>query len=136
MSDVLFANSDQVASKVMDGEAILINLTTGVYYSLDDTGGVIWSLIEGGTTADAIVQLLSSRYGRDAEVMRADVAPFVAGLVEEGLVLASTEANAGSIVDVAMPDAWNAPQMEKFTDMADMFALDPPLPGLAEQSAG
>ena len=38
------ANEQQVAAKVMDGEAIIINLGTGIYYSLGTTGGFIWSL--------------------------------------------------------------------------------------------
>jgi len=33
-------NEEEVASKVMDGEAILINLSNGIYYSMDKVGGV------------------------------------------------------------------------------------------------
>ena len=32
-SNFISANEQQVAAKVMDGEAILINLGTGIYYS-------------------------------------------------------------------------------------------------------
>ena len=32
-SDVITANEQRVAAKVMEGEAILINLMTGAYYS-------------------------------------------------------------------------------------------------------
>ena len=31
-------NTEEVAAKVIDGEAIIINLTTGVYYSMDGVG--------------------------------------------------------------------------------------------------
>ena len=34
-------NKEEVAAKVMDGEAILINLSNGIYYSMDKVGAVV-----------------------------------------------------------------------------------------------
>lgn len=47
--------SDQIAAKVMDGEAVIIDLATGVYYSMDGVGGLIWSLIEATQSMDDMV---------------------------------------------------------------------------------
>ena len=38
MVQYLKPNSDGVASKIVDGEAILINLSNGMYYSMDAVG--------------------------------------------------------------------------------------------------
>ena len=136
MTEVIHANSHQVASKVMDGEAILINLSTGIYYSLDDTAGLIWSYVEHGTTAETIVDALCAQYGLQRDAATADVEKFVNELKEEGLLLVGSESDLGTgdaPTDMPAGD-YAAPAMEKFTDMADMFALDPPLPGLAGQA--
>ena len=39
-------NYPQVINETIDGEAIIINLVTGSYYSLDKTGAEVWELIE------------------------------------------------------------------------------------------
>ena len=42
-------NEEEVAAKVLDGEAILINLSNGAYYSTDKRGAFIWSWSRPGT---------------------------------------------------------------------------------------
>ena len=44
----LIPNKKEVAVKIMDGEAIFINLSSGVYYSMDSIGAIIWEMIENG----------------------------------------------------------------------------------------
>ena len=55
LDDHLRPNGEEVAAKVMDGEAILINLSNGMYYSMDKVGGFIWELIEGGYSIQQVV---------------------------------------------------------------------------------
>jgi len=52
MPERLMPKSDQIAAKVMDGEAVIIDLASGVYYSMDGVGGLIWSLIEATQSMD------------------------------------------------------------------------------------
>ena len=42
----LRVNRPTVISETIDGEAVVINLDSGHYYSLDGTAGEIWSLVE------------------------------------------------------------------------------------------
>ena len=37
---------NNVLAKVIDGEAILINVSTGAYYSLNGVGGLVWQWID------------------------------------------------------------------------------------------
>ncbi len=137
-SDVIAANEKQVAAKVMDGEAILINLGTGIYYSLGATGGFIWSIVEKRVRIQDIVGSIVEHYDVSAAEAQADVLRLSAELCEEGLAVMSTDSLSA---DAALPKPnarlpYEAPTLEKFTDMAEMFALDPPLPGLSQSSAG
>ncbi len=137
LSSFVVPNEQQVAAKVMDGEAILINLATGTYYSMPATGGFIWSLIERRMSLNDIVRNLAIMYDAEQQELEADVASLCQALCDEGLLTIATEGNTS---DTILPHPggrleYSAPTLEKFTDMAEMFALDPPLPGLGTGSA-
>jgi Coenzyme PQQ synthesis protein D (PqqD) len=137
-SSFVAANEQQVAAKVMDGEAILINLSTGIYYSLGTTGGFIWSLVEKRPAIQDIVRSVVEHYDVSEAVALRDVLRLGEELCAEGLAITSTAGAADS--ELPKPGGarlpYDAPSMEKFTDMAEMFALDPPLPGLSQTAAG
>ena len=62
LDDRLRRNEDEIAAKVMDGEAIIINLVSGVYYSMDKVGGAIWAMIEDGRSLGEMVTTLTEQY--------------------------------------------------------------------------
>ncbi len=133
LSTFVVPNEQQVAAKVMDGEAILINLATGTYYSIPGTGGFIWSLIERKLCLNDIVSEVAANYDIGRDQIESDVLRLSGELCDEGLVIVATagitnDATIGATVN-RLP--YEPPTLEKFTDMAEMFALDPPLPGLA-----
>jgi hypothetical protein len=136
MSEVIYANDNEVASKVMDGEAILINLGTGIYYSLDDVASCIWSAIETGSTVEQIAEQVCAHFDASSGDVFADVSEFTALLQAEGLTrVVEEEARIAPEVNPVVPRAdYAAPTLEKFDDMAEMFALDPPLPGLSSSN--
>jgi hypothetical protein len=136
MSDGTFrVREEEVAAKVIDGEAIIINLATGMYYSLTGTGGEAWALLESGRTLSEIAEHLSRRYGVPLGQAREDVERLAGDLIAEKLVevraapgpVGATGA-ATSAEGTAGPYA--APVLEAYRDMADLLALDPPMPGL------
>lgn len=134
MQKILKPNTAEVAAKEIDGEAVLINLTNGMYYSMDLVGGFIWSLIENGHDLDTIANAVADRYGIEKSVAAADVETLADKLVEERLALPSdAEAASAAAIPENAPDgdAYAAPQLNKFDDMVDLFALDPPLPELS-----
>ncbi|MGD9509362.1 MAG: PqqD family protein [Geminicoccaceae bacterium] len=128
------AKPDEVAAKVIDGEAVLINLATGVYYSMRGSGAYLWSQLEPGSSVACLSASLADRYGIDSERARQDVRRLVDELRAEGLVVSSdvlVAADGTPAPEIgAAPEPYEVPRLEKFDDMADMFALDPPLPEL------
>jgi hypothetical protein len=136
MSDeiTLSAKPDEVAAKVIDGEAVLINLATGVYYSMRGSGAYVWSQLESGSSVARLSDSLADRYGIGSERARQDVERLVDELRTEGLIVASdvpAAAGGAPAAEIgAAPEPYEMPRLEKFDDMADMFALDPPLPEL------
>jgi Coenzyme PQQ synthesis protein D (PqqD) len=126
-------NSQEVAAKVMDGEAILINLSNGIYYSMDKVGGRIWELVEKGYSLEEMVTTIAKRYEVATEQAQSDVERLVAELLQENLVL---EADGASPQETTPFDGseqrepYEAPQLNIYRDMGALLALDPPMPGL------
>lgn len=137
--DSLHANEQQVAAKVVDNEAILINLSNGMYYSMGGVGALIWSLIVKRHTLSDITKTICSQYDVLNEKAFDDLQTLATELLKEDLVtlsqdgVASTDANLKDEQQSKLP--YEAPNLSKYDDMADMFALDPPLPGLADVSS-
>jgi hypothetical protein len=122
-----------VAAKVMDGEAILINLSNGIYYSMDKVGALVWELIEKNCSADDMVASIISRYEVDSSQAQNDVERLLKELVDEKLILEVDDAARGDIEfspQVGTKQPYEAPQLNVYRDMGDLLALDPPTPGL------
>ena len=71
----------------MNGSAVMMDIATGKYYNLGEVGGRIWELLEEPMTMAALVQKLTAEYDVSAEQCRADILPFLAKLLERGLVI-------------------------------------------------
>ncbi|MGD2124293.1 MAG: PqqD family protein [Gemmatimonadota bacterium] len=125
-------NAAEVAAKVIDGEAIIMNLANGLYFSMDNVGAAIWEFIEAGQSLEIMGRTLSDRYGVDQETAMSDVSRLAGELLEENLVLMAPE----NLPVPPMPNGvgsegqYSSPVLNKYSDMADLLALDPPMPDL------
>jgi len=124
-------NAPAVVSEIIDGEVVIMNLTSGNYYSSDGVGAVIWGCIEGGRTLGDIERLLSLRYRAGAEDIAAALAAFFDRLIEERLVreiaLPPTPAadNGQAFDGAAGRERFVLPALHVYTDMQDLLLLDP-----------
>jgi hypothetical protein len=135
LKDRLRAREEEVAAKVIDGEAIIINLATGVYYSMDNVGALVWDVLQGGHSLEEAVLAVTSHYDVSREQAESNVRDLVQELVQENLMLSSENG-------VAVPAPRTMEQQEKvpyeipklniYRDMGDLLALDPPVPGLGD----
>jgi Coenzyme PQQ synthesis protein D (PqqD) len=126
-------NNEEVAAKVMDGEAILINLSNGIYYSMDKVGGVVWELVERNHSPKEIVAFIINRYEVESERVQADVERLLKELVDERLILEADDVVGGNREQPRQADTketYEQPQLNIYRDMGDLLALDPPTPGL------
>lgn len=75
-----------VVSADLDGEMVLLNTETGIYFGLDAVGSEIWSMLESGLAPSAIVERMLAEYAVERDQLEADVSAFVARLVQAKLV--------------------------------------------------
>src|SRR5574340_1382919 len=130
----LHVNRPTVTHEIIDGEAVIVNLVTGNYYSLDKTGADIWSLIEKGVAVSSIAHALALGYEGDPSSIRESVLRLVAQLREEGLVIVDgLEGTAESVSSDRLVAArepgkakppFESPVLQKFTDMQELLVLD------------
>lgn len=126
-------NSPRMVHETIDGEAIIIDLETGTYYSTNGSGAVIWEGIREGKSVDEILTGLSSLYESDDQIMRSAVLDFLKQLEQASLILPETKDETGTceVVEassdgpVQQPTDFRAPQLQRYTDIQDLLLVDP-----------
>jgi len=131
-------NEKDVAVKVLDGEAIMINLTNGTYYSLDKVGTAIWELIERGEPLAQVLQVVTRRYEVDSDTAKGDLKRLVGEMLGEGIVVEGEgEASPSTAPPPAEPASerlpYESPELSIYRDMSDLLDLEPPTPGAAQE---
>lgn len=87
---VVTATPGQISSDLA-GEAVILDLTSGVYYGLNEVGAKIWNLIQQPQTIQAIQHSLLQEYDVDPEVCTQDLLQLLQELQAAGLVNISHE---------------------------------------------
>ena len=81
----VFAPSDDIVAREIEGELIIVPLTSGIgdmedeLYTLNATGRAIWAHLDGHTTLAQIIAALAVHYDAPSGEIECDVL----GLVEE-----------------------------------------------------
>ncbi|MDE3154717.1 MAG: PqqD family protein [Acidobacteriota bacterium] len=86
--------SDAVVARELDGETVLLNLDTGIYFGLDAVGTRIWGLLSAGEPLDRVLAVLVAEYDADAAVLARDLLDLVRQLNGKGLVTVRSAAGA------------------------------------------
>jgi hypothetical protein len=70
----------------LDGEAVLLNLDTGIYFGLDEVGTRMWQLIERHSRLDAVRDAIVGEFDVDAPTAERDLLALAESLRAKGLV--------------------------------------------------
>ena len=119
-------NAPHVVGEIIDGEAVVVNLRDGVYYSMSGVAATIWRLVEQGATPEQIVEVLSVQYAARDGMIRGAVDSFLVRLVAEDLV--RQEPGTAPDLDTTPPvggEPFADPVFEKFEDFKDLLLIDP-----------
>jgi hypothetical protein len=124
--------SDKVIGKVLDDEAVIINLATGIYYGLDGVAARVWDYISQGVSRGSVTQELLLRYPDHPESER-ELTQLLQQMCEAGLLIEDEGgADAGASM-IEWPADYLPLEMVCYDDVAEMVALDPPLPELSHE---
>jgi hypothetical protein len=130
-------DTPRVIYEIIDGEAVMIHMEKGYYYSLDRAGSTIWNLLDQGTAVSKITPLLQQHYTAEPAQIEEGVRNLLLQLQTEELIVPGRRAQAGTEKDEQTSTHMNgsaagqnkipfiAPELHKYTDMEDLLLLDP-----------
>ncbi len=122
-------NRPDVVCEVFEDEVVVVNLSSGTYYSLAGTAAEIWNYLEKGFGQDAIVNSLADAHRRSAAEIQSDFHPFLAQLIEQKLLVPDLAGINSSPIPADSSRMSNAPYappaLETYTDMQELLLLDP-----------
>ena len=78
--------SGSVLSEVLADEAVLLDLASGNYYALNESGTFIWNLLERGCSEAELRRALAERYPGRLAALEADLAFFLDRLADKQLI--------------------------------------------------
>jgi hypothetical protein len=118
-----------IVSEIIDEEAIVMDLSSGSYFSAEGAGAVIWDGIVCGFEAAAIKQRILQSFSLGPAVLDADFEDFAGALLANNLVEIADRAAAAS-VDWSVPlpahkRDYDPPVLNRYDDMQDLTLLDP-----------
>ena len=120
-----------VTHETIDGEAVIINLDSGNYYSLVDVGSFIWGLIDKGASASEVQNVILDTYQGDAGDVAQGVQHLLAELQQENLIVPIDVAGDIDFTKAAPSNnkhekpSFNPPSLNKYSDMQELLLLDP-----------
>jgi hypothetical protein len=77
---------DDVLVRVLDGEAVVLNLESESYFGLDEVGTRMWTLLTESDSIQDAYDILLAEYDVEPAQLKADMADLIAQLQENGLV--------------------------------------------------
>lgn len=123
-----------VAADVLDDEVVIVDLTTGHYYTIDGTGCEIWRLLTAGVSVGDVISTMTARYSGSPEAIAGHVEGIVGDLLGLGLVVMAGDSDTGTAPDTD-PSAILSPAdvplpfvpatLLGFDDMENLLLLDP-----------
>jgi len=70
----------------VDGEIVLMQFSSGAFFSMDDTARAVWQQVEDGRTVQEVIEHLADVFDGDASVIAADTVAFLRDLESNGLI--------------------------------------------------
>ncbi|MDG2383307.1 MAG: hypothetical protein P8N76_16675 [Pirellulaceae bacterium] len=122
-------NSPHVVEEKIDDEVMVIHLVSGVYYNMVSPAADIWQSIINGVSLPSLTTYYVRHFPDCEKSIIADLASFVAALESEQLIV-STAPNGNTMENENLlpphaPNAWKAPELNRYTDMQEMLLVDP-----------
>jgi hypothetical protein len=90
LNDYVKKNNEKIAYRVIEDEAVVVNLKESTFHTLNPVGTFIWQQFNGKTAIESIIQRLADEFQIDLDTARLDCLEFINSLVEEDLISLST----------------------------------------------
>jgi outer membrane protein assembly factor BamB len=125
-------NTPHVVAETLDGEATIVDLDSGTYYALNESGSLIWDGLIAGSPPSEVAATLAGAYELEADDATRSVEDLVKKLAEANLIVDASEAGQNGATPAASAPSSNGsrrqyaePELSAYTDMQELLLLDP-----------
>jgi len=80
-----------IVFRELDGEAVILNLESGIYFGLDQVGTRIWQLIQEHGSLQKVFETMCDEFDVGSDALERDLLELMDDLCAKGLVRASPE---------------------------------------------
>ncbi len=93
--DIIYAPSEDVVAREIEGELIIVPLATGIgededdLFTMNQTGKEIWNRLNGENRLQDVVEELSTEFAAPAREIEKDVVEFVRELMKRKMLVES-----------------------------------------------
>jgi hypothetical protein len=85
--DSVFGRRDRVMVQQVEGQAVLLDIASGEYFSLNEVGGRVWELCDGTRTVAEVVDAICTEYDVPPTTAMSDAGALLESLAGAGLVI-------------------------------------------------
>lgn len=83
--------AEGVVSRVLDGEAVLLDLASGKYFGLNEVGSRLWEHVQEEIAFSELLRKLHTEYEVDIADLRRDVEELLGELESKGLITLTSQ---------------------------------------------
>lgn len=120
----MFTLNPRLAADVFDGEYIIANLDTGMYYSVQ---GIAVSLIHALPFDDhhEVIQSLADAIPQYTDAIQSELPPIFQQLLDEDIIREADVGDEAVSDTIDAPATYEPPRFNRYADMQDLLMLDP-----------
>jgi hypothetical protein len=116
--------SKDIVFESFDGEAVVLDLSTGRYFGFSDSGSRIWQALSSGVAAHALI----GQSAGGATIGLAELDGFISQLLEFGLLAPAADTPAQPVSGdllAGLAQTSEPIKVEVHDDLADLILVDP-----------
>ena len=124
------SNGPRFVDESIDGEALIMDMVTGTYYTCLGPSTVAWDALKRGVEPGEVASMVASAYQVSAADVGRDLDAFVTELLAEEMLVVAEDGPSAAVVPPSdasggPPGAYEPMRIERYTDLADLILLDP-----------
>lgn len=123
-------NAPRFVDETVDGEALIMDMVTGAYYTCFGASTTAWEALKRGAEPPQVAAALAAAYPVELPEAEQDVERFLAELTQEEMLVPADGPSNGATAEPAAGNGGPAGEyqplaFERYTDLADLILLDP-----------
>lgn len=84
--DATYTHTENITWRDVNDEVVVLDLKSGEYYTMNQTGQCIWRALMEGKTVDQVKDLVLERFQVEKDKALTDVEEFISGMMDKGLL--------------------------------------------------